>query len=415
MMQLVVGLGMSGIGAALTLQEMGENWTAVEAELQPGGWARSKEISAYRLDFGPHIMLDFGDELFQWMGQLDDIVYRKHSSKSVFFCEVGGRPFPVHLPLEENISTLPDVFRTPSGLHSAQETSYTTHLLQTFGSAIASHFLIPYDEKRLCVDLETLPPKWNHRVLPKGKVKVGESSYYYPVDAGIGDLTKELVHRLDQNRVKQGLSLVRLSLSKKVAWFSDGSSGEFNSLYSSIPLPAFLDLIEDFSFDIQKARAALPYAHSELTYLAVKGNWTKDYDFARFAPKELNFHRLTVLSNYADNCCPKDEILVVVETNYPPSIGNRVASRADPEMMLKQLIDLGIFPPKTKCSFSHSEFVEYSAIFSNAQTPDLLSKVSAVLEDASVHLIGKFGRWEDMLMGRALTSGIQSVEQNYKD
>lgn len=80
--------------------------------------------------------------------------------------------------------------------------------------------------------------------------------------------------------------------------------------------------------------------------------------------------------------------------------------------MLKQLDGLGMLPKNTNLPFSHSEFVEHSAIFMNAETPDFLTQVHATLEDAGIHLIGKFGRWEDMLMGRALKSGIRAVEEN---
>lgn len=414
-MQLVVGLGMSGIGAALSLQDRRENWLAVEAEHQPGGWSRSWDVSGYRLDYGPHIMLDFDDELFDWMRLPDSFGFRRHTSNSVFFCDVDGRPFPVNLPLDENVSILPDRGGMQFDRPPNQNPTYSDHLTQTFGNEIASRFLIPYDQKRLCVDLDALPPKWNHRVLPNTKAKVGESSYFYPVDTGVGDLSKHLSSKLDHDRVRYGVYMTRLSLSRKMASFSDGSMLEFGELYSSIPLPVLLGLIEDSPFGSEKVRSALPYAQSYLTYLAVKGSWDKDYDFARFASKELDFHRMTVLSNYADGCCPHDEVVLMLETNFPSTSDATVTPKVEPEMMLKQLNDLGMFPKNTNLSFSHSEFVEHSAIFMNAETPDFLTQVHATLEDAGIHLIGKFGRWEDMLMGRALKSGIRAVEENISD
>lgn len=404
-MHLVVGLGMSGIGAVRALQEAGQNWCAVEAQGTPGGWSQSRNVSGYRLDYGPHIMLDFDDALRRWMAVEADLTFRQHGSKSVFFCDVAGRPFPVPLPLGDNIADLPSVPLPDFPLNGAP--TYLSYLVDSFGPEVAARFLIPYDQKRLCVDLDALPPKWNHRVLPAGKAKVGESSYLYPVDVGVGALSQYLLSGLNPNRLRYHKRLVRLSLDKKKAWFSDGSVARFASLISSLPLPEFLNLIEEQPFDPAETKAALPYARSDLTYLAVRAPWAQEYDFARFASRQVPFHRLTVLSAYADNCCPPDETLLMLETNSSPEAQDRVM--ADPRKAMDQLIDLGMFDHNTELRFSHKTQVEHSAIFMNAKTPDFLTRVKDRLAASDIHLIGKFGRWEDMLMGRALKSGISAV------
>lgn len=402
---LVVGLGMSGIGAVRTLQETGADWLAVEALGAPGGWSRSWNVSGYRLDFGPHIMLDFDEDLWRWMALDGNFSFREHRSNSVFFCDIDGRPFPVHLPLGDNTATLPTMAVHESSCKGIP--NYLNYLIDNFGSDVAMRFLIPYDRKRLCVDLDTLPPKWNRRVLPAGKAKVGESSYHYPADVGVGALSRHLLKGLDSDRLRYHTRLVSLSLEKKRAWFSDGSSVRFASLYTSLPLPEFLNLIEERPFDPDETKAALPYACTDLTYLAPRSPWTQSYDFARFASQEVAFHRLTVLSAYSEKCCPPGETLLMLETNSAP--GLRSGRTASPLEEMQQLIDLGMFAPNTELAFSHTASVEHSAIFMNGETPGFLSRVNDFLAASDVQLMGKFGRWEDMLMGCALQSGISAV------
>jgi protoporphyrinogen oxidase len=408
---LVVGLGMSGIGAVRTLHEAGQNWLGVEAQGAPGGWSQSWHVSGYRLDYGPHIMLDFDDDLRRWMALDADLSFREHRSNSVFFCDIEGRAVPVHLPLGDNIAALPPV-ALPE-FEGKDHPTYLSYLVESFGAEVAARFLIPYDRKRLCVDLDTLPPKWNHRVLPAGKAKVGESSYLYPVDVGVGALSQHLLQGLDQNRLRYRTRLLRVSLEKKTAWFSDGSSVQFASLYSSLPLPEFLNLIDDQPFDPIETRAALPYARTGLSYLALRSPWTQDYDFARFASPHVAFHRLTVLSAYSENCCPPHETLLMLEANSAP--GPHSAVTTPPLAAVQQLIDLGMFSPGTELAFSHTARVEHSAIFMNDKTPEFLSRANDILAASGVHLIGKFGRWEDMLMGRALQSGIRAAQAQVSD
>ena len=402
---LVVGLGMSGIGAVRALHEARQNWLGVEAQGAPGGWSQSWHVSGYRLDYGPHIMLDFDDDLRRWMALDAGLSFRDHRLNSVFFCDIEGRAVPVHLPLGDNIATLPPV-ALPDFPDTAHPT-YLSYLVESFGAEVAARFLIPYDRKRLCVDLDTLPPKWNHRVLPAGKAKVGEASYLYPVDVGVGALSRHLLQGLDQNRLRCRTRLLRVSLEKKTAWLSDGSSVQFTSLYSSLPLPEFLNLIDEQPFDPNEIIASLPYARTELTYLALRSPWTQDYDFARFASRHVAFHRLTVLSAYSENCCPPNETLLMLEANSAP--GSHSTVTTPPHKAMQQLIDLGMFSPATELAFSHTARVEHSAIFMNDKTPEFLSRVNDVLATSGVHLIGKFGRWEDMLMGRALQSGIKAA------
>jgi protoporphyrinogen oxidase len=402
---------MSGIGAVLALQEAGKDWLAAEAQPEPGGWSQSRTVAGYRLDYGPHIMLDFDDDLLRWLALEPEISFRQHHSKSVFFCDIDGHPQAVDLPLAANIAGLPPVGQ--GDLPDTSRPSYARYLIDSFGPDVAVRFLIPYDTKRLCVDLETLPPKWNPRVLPAGKAKTGESSYLYPVGKGVGALSAHLLDRVDQDRLRYRLKLVRLSLSSKRAWFDDGSSVGFASLHASLPLPELLMLLDEQPFAPQQIRLALPYASSDLAYLAVRETWAQDFDFARFASDTVAFHRLTVLSAFSDHSCPAGETLLTLETNRAP--GGNAPPVADPRAMIRQLVDLGMFSPDVRLAFSDTAHVRHSAIFMNAETPEFLSRATDLLAAADVHLIGKFGRWEDMLMGQALKSGAQAVRRLSQD
>lgn len=396
---------MSGIGAVLALEEAGHNWLAAEAQAEPGGWSQSRRVAGYRLDYGPHIMLDFDESLLHWLALGAEISLRQHSSRSVFYCDIDGRPRAVDLPLAANVAALPPVGQVD--LPDTGPPNYARHLIDSFGPDVALRFLIPYDRKRLCVALETLPPKWNPRVRPAGKTPTGESSYLYPAGCGVGALSAHLLARLDQHRLRYGLKLVRLSLTRKQAWFDDGTSLRFSSLHASLPLPELLALVDERPFGPDEIRHALPYACSDLCYLALDETWTQGFDFARFASLQVAFHRLTVLSAFSDQCCPPGETLLTLETNRAPNCGG--VPGQDPRALLRQLIALGLFSPDARLTFADTAHVRHSAIFSRAETPAFLARATGLLAASGVHPIGKFGRWEDMLMGRALKNGAETV------
>lgn len=53
---LVVGAGLAGLGAAVTLAETGRNCLLLEREPEAGGLARSLELDGVTFDYGPHVL-----------------------------------------------------------------------------------------------------------------------------------------------------------------------------------------------------------------------------------------------------------------------------------------------------------------------------------------------------------------------
>ena len=61
---MILGGGLSGMTAAYTLQQAGEDWWQLyEREGRLGGLARSTAVDGYLFDFGPHILFTIHAEI----------------------------------------------------------------------------------------------------------------------------------------------------------------------------------------------------------------------------------------------------------------------------------------------------------------------------------------------------------------
>lgn len=118
-----------------------------------------------------------------------------------------------------------------------------------FGSGIAKHFMVPYNEKFWKTPLDTLIHEGIERFIvtptPEAVISGGlkdttgrsgyHASFWYPKKGGIQELINSLARGLDC--ICCNHEVCQIDLDKKTLLFTNGAKEKFDILLSTLPLP----------------------------------------------------------------------------------------------------------------------------------------------------------------------------------
>lgn len=161
---LVIGVGPTGLGAALRRIERGESSVLIlEAGAEPGGLASSvRDPQGFTWDLGSHLQFSHYEKFDAVLdaAMADSDWY--HHDRSTWI-RLGEESIPY--PFQHNLHRLPPMMRWEcvQGLLNATavgdqpgETDFRTWIGRTFGAGIAAHFLCPYNSKIWAWPLEDM-------------------------------------------------------------------------------------------------------------------------------------------------------------------------------------------------------------------------------------------------------------------
>jgi len=124
-------------------------------------------------------------------------------------------------------------------------------ITRAFGEGIAKHFMVPYNQKLLGVNLTELMPAFAERFIPrpstedviKGALGFSRESlgynakFVYPRHGGIGSLSRAFANALKQPPL-YGTVMTSVDLKQKTVTFSDGKIARFKQLVNTCRLSA---------------------------------------------------------------------------------------------------------------------------------------------------------------------------------
>ena len=166
MTTLVVGGGITGLAAALRLQERGHEFLLIEATDRLAGKIETEQVDGFTLEWGPHSIVSTGTALFDLAERLDldsELVAASPAAKSRFLVHHGELvripTSPVSflatplLSWRERLRVLRELFVRSKG--PADESAFA-FMARRFGPAIAERFLSPFVSGIYAGDAEQL-------------------------------------------------------------------------------------------------------------------------------------------------------------------------------------------------------------------------------------------------------------------
>ena len=294
------------------------------------------------------------------------------------------------------------------------------------GEGIARHFMVPYNRKLWGVELGELSAAWCGRFVPRPGIEevvsgaVGlpveglgyNASFFYPRQGGIGSLSRGLAASLS-HPVELGVEALALDLAARRLRTSTGEWISFDTLVSTLPLPALVDLLCDAPTELVEARGRLRAASVAVVNLGLRcpgrplwgAHWV-------YVPEEgFPFYRVGAYSNAVPYLSAPGCSSLYVELSIPP--GRRLEDHDGLlSGVLQGLERMGALPRGSDLLVGELRVLRDAYVIFDHEREAALRTVKQHLgEEQGVHSIGRYGRWTYGSMEDAMIDGLETARQ----
>ena len=409
---LILGAGIAGIGAGLSLAEARDDFVLLEREDGPGGLARTDEHAGFAFDRAGHF-LHFKGELLR--ERLEGTTVPLDCVERQSAVLVGGTLVPY--PIQYNLWALaPHVAQaalaevTDAAEQADPPETLADLLLSSWGATLYETFFRPYNEKLWGRPLTDLPADCVGAYLPATDPElaaagaVGPTAYggyngtfFYPSSGRIGDAVEALAAPL-ASRARYGCAVSAIDLGEGLIRTESGETFAYDTLISTLPLNDLLALAGEWPApDLFEAAEILNVR------VGFRGAVRIPHQWLYVADAEIPFHRIGFPGNVNSRTCPPGCASISVEYTYPrggpPLPGEAIAGSA-----LDYLESLGLVDLEEVLTVTERLLTPAYVVNRSPGRPEL-EAVRELLAGKDVVLAGRFGAWDYLSMEESFESG----------
>lgn len=421
-MNIILGAGIAGLGAYIG----DKSCHIYEQNDVAGGLCGGFKKEGFTFDNAVH--LSFSKELFvRELFDKTEQYYHKPMPYSWLKSRWLRHPAQNNLyplPVEEKISAVKGfIERTnyPDG------DNFKDWNISRYGKYMWDNLFYPYNTKYWCVPLEELGISWiGNRIYQPSLEEVLYGSYTdktpntyyasemrYPVNGGYYSYIEDIVkHAQDNQKLHYNMKAIRINPKEKTVLFSNGALAAYDKLYSSIPLPELIAVMENVPEEIKSISEG--FAHTGVVIVSVGLNkivednklWFYIYD------TDILASRAYFPSNKSKNNAPEGCSSIQFEI-YFNGKSNPICECDAVDNCVYALEKLGI-AQKEDILFSDYRILPYGNVVMLKETEKHLPSVREYVENSGIELIGRFGRWEYMWSDQSLMSGYKAARSIYE-
>lgn len=421
-MIVILGAGIAGLSAAFHLK--GKEYEIFEREVEVGGLCRSVTQDGFTFDYTGHLLHLSHDYTQRLLADLLPDLFIKHQRNAAIYIRSTYVPFPFQanlwaLPKELTKECLIEFIRA-----SCREVKggydFLSWIYQVFGSGIAEHFMVPYNEKLWRVPLDEISLEWVERFVPcptleeviDGALGVNlkgfgyNQEFVYPRQGGIGVLPQTFLSKV--KNVHLGKEAKSVDIDKKMVRFHDGSEVAYHTLISTLPLDELLQRLEPMPIEIKNAQARLRYVSVLNLNLGVKREGIADYHWVYYPEPAYPFYRVGFLSNLSSHMAPTGTNSLSVEISYLPS--NPPVLEEMREATLAALIACGVLRNDDEILAERAIWIKHAYVIYDQFRSRHLPQIIEFLHSHRIYPLGRYGRWEYTAMEEAILQGKEVAE-----
>lgn len=317
---LIIGAGAAGLTVANRLKEYGEDSVLLLEKAETvGGLCRSTEVDGSPLDIGGGHFLDtrradVTEYLFRFMPETEWNRFERNSKISL-----NGRmvdhPLEANiwqLELEDQIEYLKSIAQAGCNTGEAEPEAFIRWIYWKLGKRIAEDYMIPYNQKIFCGNLDQLGTYWldklpdvsfeetlrsclTHKAYGK---EPGHSVFYYPKKYGYGKLWELMGDRISACVLKNK-QVKKISSNEKNVFCTDGSAFHGTYIINTAPWDTFE--LPDAPDNVIEAIKALKHSSVQIEY--IPENMDSDAQWIYYPEKALRYHRILLRHNF----CPESK------------------------------------------------------------------------------------------------------------
>ncbi|HKY32177.1 MAG TPA: FAD-dependent oxidoreductase [Candidatus Polarisedimenticolia bacterium] len=435
-MIVVLGGGLTGLSAALHLQET-EEVLVLEREDRPGGLCRSVRQDGFTFDLTGHLLHLRRPEIRALVESLIPADRFVAIDRRAYIHSHGvytPYPFQVNthgLPPEVIAECLVGFAEAGRGGEvpgeDAESLSFKQWAVRTFGAGIARHFMIPYNEKLWLSDLDEVTSEWVSWSIPRPSLQdvvegaLGISrkvfgynpSFLYPKEGGIQVLPAALASRVRSLRCN--VEAARVDTAARTVRTVQGEEIPYDTLISTLPLPRLIELCDRLPEEAAAAARGLRHVAVVNLNLGFDRVVHPDKHWVYFPEKDFVFYRAGFPASFTASAAPAGCSSVYLEMSVRP--GDRPDRKELLSAARAGLEKAGIVLSGDRILTELWFHIDPAYVIYDRHRRAALPALKSVLLERGIHSAGRYGAWyynsmeDSMADGRDLAMELLRARQ----
>lgn len=420
---LILGAGISGLAAGQKLFEQNKEFLLIDKNSNVGGLCRSFAINNFIFDYFVHLSFTNNDIVRSYFDKTNSI---KHTPNPFNYYHGTW----IKHPAQNNLFPLTEIEKQKIWKSLKQRDAYADRCNQNyeywlryqFGDYFAEHFPMVYNRKYWSVETSEMETKWiGKRIYQPSidEIKKGMETaetpvtYYakemrYPVDGGYRSYLNTITH---PENIHLSEKVVEIDyISHKV--HTDKEEYEYEHLYSSIPLPEYLESITiSLPDEVIDSIGKLCWTKGTLISLGLKGELFRDDLWDYIYDSDIAVPRIYSTSRMSANCAPKGMSTLQAEIYESSDRADRINDKSKLlEKTIDQLSSIGIFD-RGKVVVKDIRTEKYANIIFDHNVYKARNIATDFLKDSGIIPIGRFGEWKYYWSDQSFLSGYNAVKE----
>ena len=419
---IILGAGISGLGAAYSLRQKGETPLVLEKDETYGGLCGCFTIDGFTFDRFVHLSFAKDERVLNIFNtSAKQVITHIPNPYNIYNRKWIKHPAQNNLyPLsaEEKSLIINDFLSRPNNVEADKIDNYEQWLRIQFGNYFAEHFPMKYTKKYWMCEAKELETRWvGQRIYQPSVEEVIKGSqtadtpvtYYakemrYPASGGYRQFFSLLAEGTD---IRYGQEVTNIDATKKTVKTSDNTTYHFTRLISTLPLNLYPSLMPGMPEDIKTAARMLKATSGYHVSIALKTRDIPPYLWWYIYDEDILAARVYSPSLKSPNNAPEGCSSLQMEVYCAE---NAFTEQELKERTVGKLIEIGIIKEED-ILFTHIGFEAYANVIFDKNIYVCREKVRKYLISQGIEPIGRFGEWGYLWSDQSLLSGL-NVDNN---
>ena len=424
---VVLGAGLAGLSAAAHLDGDCE---VFEQHDRPGGHSRTHWVDGFAFDEGGHVFFGKGecaDELV-W----EPLGDRLAPQQAEIWNNYGGRRYGRY-PVQVNAHALPPELATEcvldfirvSGEPEREVTNYEEWCRASFGDVFAENFMLRYARKVWTVEPAEMTTEWlgtsvggrlsrpdleqviRGAIDPEPQVLNYLTKFSYPTEGGFDRIAAPVASRVSNLRL--GVGVASIDAGERRITLTDGSSRDYETAISTIPLPDLVGMTLDAPDAVREAADRLMWTSLRCVNFGIDradlgpGHWCYFYDH------EIPFFRVDFMHKFSPRNAPEGCGSLTCEIAYSkrkPLDEEGLVDRVE-----GALREVGILEDSDRILVREQVDAPYAYVVFDFERAAALETIHDWMRGAGLIPCGRFAEWGYQWSFEALESGRRAAAE----
>lgn len=415
--KIILGAGVAGLGAWYA----DNNADIYEMDDQAGGLCGNIDVDGFHFDRAVHLSFTKNELVKELFSKTEHFIH--HPIPKCWYHTLWmqhpaqNNLYP--LPINDRIKAVLGFLNRDQGL---ADNNFKNWNRSRYGEYLWTHFLEPYNNKYWDIDLGELGCDWiGNRIYQPSIEEILYGSYTdktpntyyapemrYPKTGGYFEFVKLIARHAEKaSKIHFGYKVERIDVNTHTVYFCNGKMRKYNKLYTSVPMPEFVSLVEDMPEQFRDI------ARFDATGVAVvsmglkKANtsqmWFYIYD------EDIMAARANMPSVKSPNNAPDNMASIQFEIYF-----NRKKNAPGKEectnncMMALERIGIA---DREDVIFADHQILPFGNVMLKEGDKEYAAGVISWLNLHDIYPIGRFGRWEYLWSDQSFLSGYNEMNR----